>query len=111
MLYTLLTRKVPADTFVIGPIRFCGYIPLINDLNDKNNCKSIIGVVEGRLRVIIYTTKKILCGEQLGYYYERGRDDVKIFEKMISPKTNIKIKNVSLNCYANVILQFLYKKQ
>ncbi len=74
MMYTLIPMKIPAEILVIGPIHHCGYIPLINDLKNKNNCKSVITVIEKRIRVIIYSAKKISKGDQLGYSYSRTDD-------------------------------------
>jgi len=62
MLYTLFKGKQASKSIMIGPMQNCGYVPLINDLAEKNNCASVTAVVNKRIRIIIYTTKKIKKG-------------------------------------------------
>lgn len=58
MQYSLYHDEHPSKSLILGPIKFCGYGPLINDLGRKrNNCKSVIAIVEQRIRVLIYTFK------------------------------------------------------
>jgi hypothetical protein len=54
----------------------CGYVPLINDLEKNNNCLAATAVIDKRIRVIIYSRRKIKKGEQLGYAYNRLDENV-----------------------------------
>ncbi len=59
MTYTLFPSSPMCNSLILGPIKYCGYVPLLNDLGNNNNCKSLIGIVHGRLRVVIYSFKSI----------------------------------------------------
>jgi len=59
MTYSLFSVLPPCNSLVLGPIRYNGYIPLLNDLGKNNNCKSIITIVGNKLRVIVYSHREI----------------------------------------------------
>lgn len=75
MIMSFIEHLDTTKSLFLGPILHCGYIPLINDL-DHNNCASIKCVLNGKLRILIYTTQKIVKGEQLGYSYGFKRQTV-----------------------------------
>jgi len=60
-----------AEEIYLAPRDYCGYIPLMNSgpKKNQNNCKSITGIINGRLRIIIYSIKTIQLGEELLYSY------------------------------------------
>lgn len=62
--------STPNDIF-LAPKDHAGYVLLINTASEgeKNNCKCLRSIIQGRLRVIIYTSSPIRAGEQLLYEY------------------------------------------
>lgn len=57
MLYS--EKNGPRDLF-LAPKDFCGYIPLINSSHDKAaNCNSLKVILEGSVRIIVYTIRAI----------------------------------------------------
>jgi hypothetical protein len=64
----------PYDDIYLAPRDFCGFIPLMNSgkNNKENNCQSITVIVDGAIRILIYTGRKIQINEELMYSY--GKD-------------------------------------
>lgn len=67
MIIDYIDHSIPSKSLKIGPILHCGYITLINNLGPLNNCQSLKCIINGQIRIIIYTIKKIKKNEQLGY--------------------------------------------
>lgn len=58
MLFTLGIDKKTKKRLVIAPYKYIGYAALINETKNPN-CASVLAIVAGKVRIIIYTTKKI----------------------------------------------------
>lgn len=66
------TKDSPCDVY-LAPKDFCGYVCLINnESEEKSNCKSLRAVIKGALRIIIYSFKDIVKGDELLYFYGSG---------------------------------------
>lgn len=62
----------PEDIY-LAPKDYCGYILLMNTSSKSNcNCRSMKVVLDGALRILILTNRRIGLGEQLYYYYGEG---------------------------------------
>lgn len=103
MIIDYIDFQIPSKALKIGPILHCGYITLLNNLGSKNNCKSLKCIINGQIRIIIFTTKRIYKNEQLGYEYF-------LKSSFLSPKINeyLILKNQFSNCYLNVVLQLFF---
>ena len=67
MLYS--TKNGPAEVY-LAPKEFCGFIALVNGAEETStNCKTIKTVVDGALRILLYTSKEIEPGQELFYNY------------------------------------------
>ena len=70
---TLIPGERPSSKVIIGPVTRCGYVCLINGVEEKKaNCEVITAVISKQVRIIIYTSKQIAKGEELCYYYGKG---------------------------------------
>jgi SET domain-containing protein len=58
---------------MLAPFNYSNWVPLINcpnrDSPKDQNCATIRIIIEGQIRVILYTTKAIKKGEELLYDY------------------------------------------
>jgi len=53
----------PTNTIMIGPYKHCGYVCLINGATEEeSNCRGVKVEINGCLRIIVVTTKKIKEG-------------------------------------------------
>ena len=57
----------PQDVFV-APKDFAGYVLLVNTGNGfTNNCSTLRTIINGIVRIVLYTNKNISKGEELLY--------------------------------------------
>jgi SET domain-containing protein len=68
---------------VLAPINICNFGPLLNH-SDEGNCSSLRIIIDGSIRVLLYTTKKVVMGEELLYDYNGFHDEYPTdgFEKL-----------------------------
>ena len=57
-----------SEELVIAPFNCFSYGPLLNHAK-KGNCKSLKVVIDGKIRILIYTTKMIKADNELLYNY------------------------------------------
>lgn len=62
-------HSTPRDVF-LAPVDYAGYVLLVNcGTESTNNCRVIKTVVMGAVRILLYTSRDIVAGEQLLYSY------------------------------------------
>lgn len=54
-----------SDSYIVGPDKHCGYVPLINcaESYDHANCRISRVSINGKFKIIIYTVRDIDAGE------------------------------------------------
>jgi SET domain-containing protein len=56
-------RERTSHGLSIGPIQHCGYVLLINEDKKQPNCSAVTAIINGYVRIIVYTHKNIKKGE------------------------------------------------
>lgn len=106
---TLVNSDRPFSKVIIGPVRMCGYVCLINGSKEKEaNCKVVTVELNGAIRIILYSHKKIAKGNELRYNYDPQSEfeasSLNKYEKKIaSSKINTKSKRKENNKKYNII--------
>jgi SET domain-containing protein len=59
---------------VLAPVNLCNFGPLLNH-SEKGNYSSLRIIIDGSIRVLLYTTRKVAKGEELLYNYNGFYDE------------------------------------
>lgn len=70
---TLVPGERPSKNVIIGPVKRCGYVCLINGVEaNKANCEVQTVLINDQIRIILFSSKIIVEGEELCYFYGEG---------------------------------------
>lgn len=73
MIFMVQKHPIPSKSVILAPFHVSGYITLINQ-SQNANCTATTVIINNRIRVIVYTNKKIEKNTQLFIDYDWETD-------------------------------------
>jgi hypothetical protein len=58
MIFMVQKDKIPSKSVILAPLTYTGYITLINQ-SQNPNCTATTVIIDNRVRVIVFSHKKI----------------------------------------------------